>query len=194
MTEQNVSLVEGATINAFVASRGRSGGRGHASNRGRNQRAYNNHNNNTQNNQGNGEGMTFCGDRIICHICGKRGHPALDCYQRMNAAFEGRIPAKSLLAMTSSPITFNKQQNGSWLLVTDANVHITPDIQNLAHPKEYNRNDGVGGVGNNFGISIAYFGSNHLQTNACSFALCDILHCPSASTNIISAHKFTLGN
>ncbi|CAL2227671.1 unnamed protein product [Prunus armeniaca] len=32
------------------------------------------------------------GSRILCQICGRGGHAALDCYNRMNLAFEGRIP------------------------------------------------------------------------------------------------------
>ncbi|CAL8150773.1 unnamed protein product [Prunus armeniaca] len=61
--------------------------------------------------------------RLVCQICGKPGHPALDCYQRMNLAYEGRIPAKG------------------------ANAHVTHELQNLVNPKEYTGNDNVGGVG-----------------------------------------------
>ena len=113
----------------------------------------------------------------------------------MNGAYEGRIPTKRLSAMaSSSPITLNKQPNGTWLLDMGANAHITPEIQNLVNPKEYNGNDGVGGVGNDSGIPISHYGSNQLYTNACSFDLNNILHCPTASTNIISTHRFTLDN
>ena len=73
--------------------------------------------------------------------------------------------------MTSSPITLNRQQNGSWLLDTGANAHITPDIHNLVNPKEYTGNEGVGGVGNHSGISIAHYGSTQLHTDTCSFDL-----------------------
>lgn len=76
-----------------------------------------------------GERNTCGGEKIVCQICGKPGHLAFDCYQRMNAVIEGRIPAKRLTAMASSPMTLNRQHNVSWLFDTGANAHITPDLQ-----------------------------------------------------------------
>ncbi|KAK9984565.1 hypothetical protein SO802_034090 [Lithocarpus litseifolius] len=32
------------------------------------------------------------GQRPVCQICGKNGHTALDCYHRMNFAYQGRHP------------------------------------------------------------------------------------------------------
>ncbi|XP_068340336.1 uncharacterized protein [Pyrus communis] len=104
-------------------------------------------NNNQRNQPANGEKPPCPGERIICQICGKPGHPALDCYQRMNAIYEGMISAKRLTTMSSSPIILNKQSNGTWLLDTGANAHVTPELQNLVNPKEYNGNETIGGVG-----------------------------------------------
>ena len=91
MAVQNVPVVESHPVNAFVSSRGRGGGRsrgegrGNPSQRGFNQRGYNPRQpHNQPPNPGNNERLTSCGDRIVCQICGKPGHPALDCYQRMN--------------------------------------------------------------------------------------------------------------
>ncbi|KAB2606981.1 hypothetical protein D8674_006698 [Pyrus ussuriensis x Pyrus communis] len=195
MMEQVVPVVEATPVNAFVAARGRGG---FPSNRGGaspiNQRGFFPRNTNQRNPAVDGECFNTSGERITCQICGKPGHPALDCYQRMNGAYEGRIPTKRLTAMASSPITLNRQQNGTWLLDTGANAHVTPDIQNLVNPKEYNGNENIGGVGNDTGLSIKHYGSNKISTKACSFELNNILHCPSASTSLISAHKFTLDN
>ncbi|KAB2624056.1 hypothetical protein D8674_015716 [Pyrus ussuriensis x Pyrus communis] len=156
MMEQTVPMVEATPVNAFVAARGRGGrsrgnGRGgFPSNRGGaspiNQRGFFPRNTNQRNPAIDGERFSTSGERITCQICGKPGHPALDCYQRMNSAYEGRIPTKRLTAMASSPITLNRQQNGTWLLDTGANAHVTPDIQNLVNPKEYNGNENIGGV------------------------------------------------
>ncbi|XP_048420288.1 uncharacterized mitochondrial protein AtMg00810-like [Pyrus x bretschneideri] len=60
-----------------------------------------------------GERVGSNGERIVCQICGKPSHPGLDCYNRMNASFEGRIPTQRLAAMSSAPVTLNKQQNGN---------------------------------------------------------------------------------
>ncbi|CAL8173518.1 unnamed protein product [Prunus armeniaca] len=171
MTEQAAPLVEAASVNAFVTARGRGGrfrgngrgiflaGRGGAAGRGGVNPRPNSYNNNVRPNYANnGERFNGAGERITCQICGKPGHPALDCYQRMNTAYEGRVPAKKLTAMATSPITLNRQTNGQWLLDTGANAHVTPDLQNLVNPKEYNGNENVGGVGNDSGISISHLG------------------------------------
>ncbi|CAL2227861.1 unnamed protein product [Prunus armeniaca] len=152
MTEQATPLVEAASVNAFVTARGR-GGRFHGNGRGIvpagcggvNPRPNPYNNNVRPNYANNGERFNGAGERITCQICGKPGHPALDCYQRMNTAYEGRVPAKKLTAMATSPITLNRQTNGQWLLDTGANAHVTPDLQNLVNPKEYNGNENVGG-------------------------------------------------
>ena len=112
----------------------------------------------------------------------------------MNAAYEGRIPAKRLTAMSSSPITLNKQSNGTWLLDTGANAHVTPGLQILVNPKEYNGNETIGGVGNDSGTNISHFGFNQLHTKACSFDLNNVLQGLTGSQNIIYAHMFTLDN
>ena len=91
MTNQNASLAEPAPINAFVATRGRGGRRSRGTGRGTSssnhgslshQRGYNPRNNNNQCNQSaNGKRHSCLGEHIICQICGKPGHLALDCYQ-----------------------------------------------------------------------------------------------------------------
>jgi hypothetical protein len=58
----------------------------------------------------------------------------------------------------------------------------------------FNSNETIGGVGNDSSITISHFGSNQLQTKACSFDLNNVLHCPTASQNIIYAYRFTLDN
>ncbi|CAL8136827.1 unnamed protein product [Prunus armeniaca] len=121
-------------------------GRGGAAGRGGVNPRPNPYNNNVRPNYANnGERFNGAGERITCQICGNPGHPALDCYQRMNTAYEGKVPARKLTAMATSPITLNRQTNEQWLLDTGANAHVTPDLQNLVNPKEYNGNENVGG-------------------------------------------------
>ncbi|TQD89157.1 hypothetical protein C1H46_025279 [Malus baccata] len=141
MTEQAV-VTETAPINAFVTSRGRGGrsrgnGRGGSSfNRGGainngNQRVGIPRNNNNQRGgapASTGDRCNLSGERIKCQIYGKPGHPALDCYQRMNTAYEGRIPTNRLAAMASSQVMPN---NGNWLLDTGANAHVTQTFRIL---------------------------------------------------------------
>ncbi|KAB2597742.1 hypothetical protein D8674_000662 [Pyrus ussuriensis x Pyrus communis] len=126
------------TVNAFVASQGRGGGY----TRGTRKDASSSYQGYSFNQRGNGpcnnnifctmpchgERVGFNGERIVCQICGKPGPPTVDCYQRMNVSFEGRIPATKLTAMASSPVTLNKQKNGTWLLDTGSNAYIIPDL------------------------------------------------------------------
>ncbi|CAL8081500.1 unnamed protein product [Prunus armeniaca] len=110
MNDHVSSLTESAPIvAAFTANRGRGGV---PSNRGivpnsrggtargsfTNQRSY----------QQVGEASSSMNTRLVCQICGKQGHPALDYYQRMNLAYEGRIPAKRLTTMATSPTTMTR--------------------------------------------------------------------------------------
>ncbi|KAM1665964.1 hypothetical protein ACFX2K_045595 [Malus domestica] len=138
MAEQTTPIVGVVPMNTVVAARGR-GGRLRGNGRSVSLSACGGV-------AANQRGFLPTGERLTCQICGKQGHPALDCYQRMNVAYKRRIPAKRLTAMAISPVTINKQPNGQWLLDTGANAHITPDLQNLINPKEYNGNENVGGV------------------------------------------------
>ena len=37
-----------------------------------------------------------------CQICGRPGHSAINCYHRMDHAYEGKIPTKQLAAMVAT--------------------------------------------------------------------------------------------
>ncbi|ONH90937.1 hypothetical protein PRUPE_8G084200 [Prunus persica] len=50
---------------------------------------------------------SFSGSRIWCQICGRYGHSALDCYNRLNLSYEGRVPPQCLTAMTCNTPTPN---------------------------------------------------------------------------------------
>ncbi|KAH9696496.1 retrovirus-related pol polyprotein from transposon RE1 [Citrus sinensis] len=88
-------------------------------------------------------GLFPFGNRIQCQIYQKMGHSAIDCYNRMNHAYEGRIPPHRLSAMISTSTSFGSP---NWLTDTGANAHITPDNGNLMHPRDYNGQDTIGGV------------------------------------------------
>uniref|UniRef100_A0A2N9H033 CCHC-type domain-containing protein n=1 Tax=Fagus sylvatica TaxID=28930 RepID=A0A2N9H033_FAGSY len=69
------------------------------------------------------------GSRPQCQICGKLGHQALDCYHRMDFAYQGRHPPAKLAAMAS---TSNGSQGGdTWLTDTGATDHLTANLTNL---------------------------------------------------------------
>lgn len=43
--------------------------------------------------------------KTICQICGRPYHSAIDCYQHMNHAYQGRVPPNKLQAMIAAPAT-----------------------------------------------------------------------------------------
>ncbi|KAA8548185.1 hypothetical protein F0562_004554 [Nyssa sinensis] len=79
--------------------------------------------------------------RPPCQICNRSGHSALDCYQRMNHAYEGRIPTQKLTAMAA--IASSNIPSTTWISDSGASNHITADLTNLAIHNEYQGKDHV---------------------------------------------------
>jgi hypothetical protein len=94
--------------------------------------------------------------RPQCQICLKQGHTALDCFHRMNYAYQGRQPPAKLAAIASTNMSnaFQSQQPSSqafypdqtqtcWVSDTGATDHFTPDITHMPSYHEYHGQDGV---------------------------------------------------
>ncbi|KAL5706611.1 hypothetical protein ACHQM5_024756 [Ranunculus cassubicifolius] len=99
-------------------------------------------------------GVTTTNDTPVCQICDRPTHTAIDCYQRMNQAYEGRVPTKKLSAMAAvaqgrPSIPWNDTPT-TWITDTGASNHITPDLANLAIHDEYRGKEQVA-VGNGAG-------------------------------------------
>uniref|UniRef100_A0A2N9H369 CCHC-type domain-containing protein n=1 Tax=Fagus sylvatica TaxID=28930 RepID=A0A2N9H369_FAGSY len=107
--------------------------------------------------------------RPQCQICGKLGHQALDCYHRMDFAYQGRHPPAKLAAMAS---TSNGAQAGeSWLTDTGATDHLTANMNNLNVHTPYKGTDQVA-VGNGQSIPINNIGTVHKlckDNNCCCY-------------------------
>ncbi|TQE05315.1 hypothetical protein C1H46_009090 [Malus baccata] len=138
--------------------------------------------------------------RIQCQICQRYGHSAIDCYNRLNMSYEGRVPSSRLQAYAAAP-----QSRGvppappaspaqPWLFDSGANSHITNDVGQLSNPREYYGNDQIRGVHGGSGLHISKIGDSFLHTKLASFRLRNTLYCPHASTNIISLNRFADDN
>lgn len=160
------------------------GGRGSSGNRGRGGRGYYLARQGHSSNQGNNNQT-----RPQCQICERFGLIAINCYDRMNTAYEGKIPTKKLAAMAASP----SQANSTWYTDSGASNHITTDMANLAIQEEYNGSDKVA-VGNGSGLCITHSGSSSVVLSNSKFKLNNILHCPKAITNLLSVHQFASDN
>jgi hypothetical protein len=129
--------------------------------------------------------------RVPCQICGKSSHLAIDCYHRMDYAFQGRNPPAQLAAMVAH--TNAAYEEPQWLADSGANAHITNSLENLNIQQPFQHNEEVA-VGNGTGLAIENIGSSLLHTSNSSFKLQNILHCPQASANLLSIQKFCLDN
>ncbi|RWR84275.1 Retrovirus-related Pol polyprotein from transposon TNT 1-94 [Cinnamomum micranthum f. kanehirae] len=91
-----------------------------------------------------------------CQICGKVGHLAIDCYHRMDFAFQGRHPPQRLAAMVASHQPTLSQ---SWYSDTGATHHVTSDLDNLSIHSPYHGSDSIQ-VGNGAALSISNTGQS----------------------------------
>ncbi|XP_070665264.1 uncharacterized protein [Malus domestica] len=104
---------------------------------------------------------TQSGGRIQCQICRRHGHSAIDCFNRLNMAYEGRVPTPRLqayVATAPSPATASPSGIHNWLFDSGANAHITNDLNQVSNPRPYNGTDNVNGVVDGSGYSLNYQG------------------------------------
>ncbi|XP_028058258.1 uncharacterized protein LOC114262079 isoform X3 [Camellia sinensis] len=86
---------------------------------------------------------------LICQICGKPNHTAIDCWCRMEASSSSSSAPKLAFianASTSSP-------SASWYVDSAAITHVTPDLNNRQQYQPYHGSDHVT-VGNGHSIPI----------------------------------------
>lgn len=116
----------------------------------------------------------------------------MDCFNRMNYAFQGRHPPQELAAMVAEANTsfLNKQQ---WYADSGANIHVTTDAANLTVSQPYDGHETVG-VGNGADLSIIRTGHTSIKTPSSNFLLRDIAYCPDASAHLLSIYKFCVDN
>jgi hypothetical protein len=134
----------------------------------------------------------FTTNRSPCQICGKSSHQALDCYHRMDFAYQGRHPPSQLAAMAAHTHVADEEEQ-PWYLDSGVNHHVTADLKNLTKKQPYQGNERVI-VGNGNGLQISNTGSSFLVTPYTKLSLKNILHCPNASSNLLSIQKFCKDN
>jgi len=130
--------------------------------------------------------------RPPCQICGKISHQALDCYHRMDFAFQGRHPPAQLAAMAAYTQDTPEVEQ-PWYLDSGANHHVTSELEKLNLKQPYQGNDSVT-VGNGGGLQIANTGSSLISTPISLFYLHKVLHCPKAFANLLSIQQFCRDN
>ncbi|CAL2259385.1 unnamed protein product [Prunus armeniaca] len=108
--------------------------------------------------------------------CGEYGHMARCCPRPPVA------PQAMFASHTPTP-------SSTWFIDSGASAHITNDLAHLQLSQTYGGSDQVSVV-NGQGLHISNIGSGSIS----QFHLNKVLHCPSASHNLLSVHQFTLDN
>uniref|UniRef100_A0A2N9GHZ2 Integrase catalytic domain-containing protein n=1 Tax=Fagus sylvatica TaxID=28930 RepID=A0A2N9GHZ2_FAGSY len=133
-------------------------------------------------------------ERPTCQICWKQGHYAIDCYHRMDFAYQGKNPTTKLAAMASaSNIQHTQSSAESWLTDSGASDHITATANNLNPQVPYQGIEQVS-VGNGQNLPIQSIGNSQLHTISHKFQLKNVLHVPRIASNLLSVHKLCLHN
>jgi len=130
-------------------------------------------------------------DKPPCQICGKFYHQALDCFHRMDHAFQGRHPSAQLSVMVAT--SNSETANDPWYADNATNQHITANLEQLSLQQPYLGSKDVA-VGNGTGLRIQNTGSMVFHTPQSSFHLSKVLHCPQAYANLLSINQFCQDN
>ena len=70
-------------------------------------------------------------ERPTCQICWKIGHYAIDCYHRMDFAYQGKNPPTKLATMANASNLHYTQNSETWLTDSGASDHVTANASNL---------------------------------------------------------------
>ena len=130
---QNHGFGRGRGRNNF--NRGRGGGRFNHNGG----RQYANHTHPFQNfspqnfqNQGSTASQNYKSDRPSCQIYGKSSHQALDCFHRMDFAFQGKNPLTKLAVVASASNAAITNNQDPWLADSGTSNHLTANLNNLS--------------------------------------------------------------
>ena len=130
--------------------------------------------------------------RSICQIYGKVGHLALDCYHRIDYAYQGKHPSTKLAAMaTASNAYFTQDQ--PWLADSAATYHVTSSLNHLSFPKPYQGQDHIT-IGNRQTLPITHLGNTSISLPYSTLHLNDVLIVPFIASNLASVHKICHDN
>uniref|UniRef100_A0A2N9ITK5 Retrotransposon Copia-like N-terminal domain-containing protein n=1 Tax=Fagus sylvatica TaxID=28930 RepID=A0A2N9ITK5_FAGSY len=106
-------------------------------------------------------------ERPTCQICWKIGHYAIDCYHRMDFAYQGKNPPTKLAAMANASNLHYTQNSETWLTDSGASDHITANASTLNTQTPYQGTEQVT-VGNGQNLPIQSIVHKLCLDNNCS--------------------------
>ena len=123
----------------------------------------------------------------MCQICNKLGHTAIDCYHRMDYAYQGKHPPTKLGAMaTTSNASLAQEQ--PWLANNVVTDHVIANLNQLNFPQPYGCQDHLT-VGNEQNLPITHIGNSLIPSSYSNLQLHNVPRVPSISSNLASVHK-----
>ena len=130
--------------------------------------------------------------RPTCQICGKLGHLAIDCYHRMDYAYQGKHPPIKLATMA---IAYNAclAQEQPWLANSAAIDHVTASLKQLSFPKPYTGQDHLT-IGNGQNLPITHIGKTLILSSYSTLHLNNVLRVPSIFSNLAFVYKICSDN
>ena len=126
-------------------------------------------------------------ERPTCQIYGKVGHIAINCYHRMDYAYQGKHPPTKLAAMVTSSNSMIAQKQ-PWLADSAATDHVTSSLNHLSFLKPYNGQDHLT-VGNGQSLPITHIGNTLIPSSNSTIQLRNVLRVPTIASNLASVHK-----
>jgi len=127
------------------------------------------------------------GERPTCQICGKRGHPAIQCWHRFDESYQySEAAAAAFSALHITDVT----DDGAWVPDSAATAHITNNGQRLQQSQPYYGNDTIMASDGNF-LPITHIGSASLPSTSGNLPLKDVLVCPDIAKSLLSVSKLT---
>jgi len=142
--------------------------------------------NNSNSNGGSG-GRNFLAG-VFCQLCGKEGHTVVRCFKRFDTNFTGP-PQKSASSANTAPYGVDT----NWYVDSGATDHITGDLEKLSFRDKYRGGEQVLSA-NGAGMTINHVGHSVLQSTVRNIHLNNVLHVPSATKNLVSAHRLVKDN
>jgi hypothetical protein len=124
---------------------------------------------------------------VVCQICGKGNHEAVDCWYRYDESYQGTNTKVASSATTGYAVDTN------WYVDSGASDHITSELEKLTVHDKYHGHDQVH-TASGSGMKISSIGHTVLHTPHKKLNLRNILHVPSANKSLVSVHCLTTDN
>jgi hypothetical protein len=90
-------------------------------------------------------------------------------------------------------VTNSYTMDNDWYANSGATDHITSELDKLVVRDRYNGTKKVHTV-SGAGIEISHVGNSFIHTSTCNLNLCNVLHVPKATRNIMFIYCFALDN